>query len=158
MGGTLASRPMAGGAPTFAISALRDAGDALDPATQLQRVQIIKGFTDAAGAPQTTIYEVAGDPNNGATVDQGTCETSGPGFDSLCTVWTDPDFDPAVPAYYYVRALENPTCRWSTRVCGAAAVDCSNPAPGYESCCRTTIAPVIQERAWSSPIWYLPGN
>ncbi|MCA9573867.1 MAG: DUF3604 domain-containing protein [Myxococcales bacterium] len=159
MGGTLGARPGAGGAPTFAISALRDAGDELDPATPLQRIQVIKGFTDAEGAPQTTIYEVAGDANNGASVDLATCETSGTGFDALCTVWTDPDFDPAVTAYYYVRVVENPTCRWSTRLCNAAGVSCDDPGnvpTGYETCCRDTIQPVVQERAWSSPIWYLP--
>jgi hypothetical protein len=161
MGGTLSARPSAGGAPTFAISALRDAGDAQDPATPLQRLQVIKGFTDDLGVPQTVIYEVAGDATNGASVDVTTCEQSGTGFDSLCTVWTDPDFDPAVPAYYYVRAVENPSCRWSTRVCNDAGVDCDVPATittGFETCCRDTIAPVIQERAWSSPIWYLPGS
>ena len=161
MGGTLAARPPAGGAPTFAISALRDAGDDLDPATPLQRMQVIKGYVDDAGEPQTTIYEVAGDPNNGASVDLATCETSGSGFDSLCTVWTDPDFDPTVAAYYYVRVVENPTCRWSTYVCNAANIDCSSPSTvpeAFESCCRDTISPVVQERAWSSPIWYLPGS
>ena len=161
MGGTLGARPTAGGAPTFAISALRDAGDTQDPATPLQRIQVIKGFTTADGTPQFVVYEVAGDPNNGDSVDLATCERSGTGFDSLCTVWSDPDFDPAVPAYYYVRVVENPSCRWSTRVCNAAGVDCAVPATiteGFEDCCRDTITPVIQERAWSSPIWYLPAG
>ena len=94
MGGTLDARPATAGAPTFAISALRDAGDELDPATPLQRVQVVKGVVDGAGEPQSVVYEVAGDPHNGASVDPVTCDQDGSGFDTLCTVWSDPDFDP----------------------------------------------------------------
>jgi hypothetical protein len=160
MGGTLGARPTAGGAPTFAISALRDAGDEQDPATPLQRVQVIKGFVDDAGEPQTVVYEVAGDPSNGASVDPVTCDQTGTGFDALCTVWTDPDFDPAVPAYYYVRVVENPSCRWSSYVCGGVMADCAadpdSVPEALRACCQDTLSPVVQERAWSSPIWYTP--
>jgi len=81
-------------------------------------------------------------------VDPATCEPRGAGADSLCAVWTDPDFDPGVPAYYYVRVLENPRCRWSTFDCQALGAE----APPV---CRELPA-TIQERAWTSPIWYEP--
>jgi hypothetical protein len=79
------------------------------------------------------VYEVAGDAMNGATVDTDTCVTSGPGFTSLCGVWTDPDFDAAEHAFYYARIVENPTCRWSAYECNRLApvdhpASCSDPA------------------------------
>ena len=81
-----------------------------------------------------------------------------------------PHFDPHVPAFYYARILENPTCRWSTRTCKAAGVDpfstdCAAQAASagsdFASCCLGPgsdpfVAPTIQERAWSSPVWYRP--
>ena len=72
---------------------------------------------------------------------------------------SDPDFNPGEPAFYYLRVVENPSCRWSQRLCAAAAVDCAQPdsiKPGYEACCAAGHRPVIQERAWTSPIWYQP--
>jgi hypothetical protein len=97
------------------------------------------------------VFDVAGDPDNGADVDLGTCVPSGPGFDSLCTVWTDPAFDPNQHAFYYVRALENPTCRWNTVMCNGLA-----PLDQPPACTNPSIAKTIQERAWTSPIWYRP--
>ena len=155
MGGVLGTPPP-GMAPSFAVSALRDA-----QGTALQRIQIIKGWVEN-DTTEYAVYEVAGDPNNGAGVDLGTCEPTGTGFDALCEVFTDPDFDPAVPAFYYARVLENPTCRWHTRAClGAPAFDCDAPETvpaAWSGCCDDRWEDVQQERAWSSPVWYRPAN
>jgi hypothetical protein len=143
------------GSPTFAVLAVKDPGEPGVPGTPLQRIQIIKGWIDDQGNAQEKVFEVAGNPSNGATVNTATCETSGPGADSLCAVWRDPDFDSAQRAFYYARVLENPVCRWSTRLCNAQGVDCGVGAPpGLEECCD--VPKTIQERAWSSPIWYRP--
>jgi hypothetical protein len=147
--------------PKFFVSAFKDLGTIANPGTDLQRVQIIKGWIDSQGNPQEEVYEVAGDPDNGADVDTDNCQTSGSGDVLLCTVWTDPDFDPTEPAFYYARVIENPTCRWSQKQCNAAAVDCSVPATittGFEACCDGSIPAKVQERAWTSPIWYTPDS
>jgi hypothetical protein len=164
MGAELPGRPVGAGAPVFAIRALRDpgvSGDVDSPGTPLQRVQVIKGWIDGGdgGDFMVEVHEVAGSPDNGATVDLASCEPVGAGHDELCAVWSDPDFDPAEQAFYYVRVLENPTCRWATRRCLAGGVDCGDPATvtaGFEPCCLDTWERTIQERAWSSPIWYVP--
>jgi hypothetical protein len=155
MGGELSDAGR--GAPSFAISSQADAGTVESPGNPLQRVQMIKGWVDADGAPREQVYEVAGTPNNGAGVDLNSCETHGSGHASLCTVWQDPDFDPELDAWYYSRVVENPSCRWSQRICAANGVDCKDPRTigfGLEECCAADHRPIIQERAWSSPIWY----
>jgi hypothetical protein len=94
-----------------------------------------------------------------ASVDPATCQRRGRGAEKLCAVWTDPAFDPALPAFYYVRVLEDPSCRWSQLLCVQAKIDCRQPGkvpPGYQGCCSPDHHPVIQERAWTSPIWYRP--
>ena len=148
MGGTLTPPPSSATAPAFVVAALRDPGTASRPGTPLQRVQVIKGWIED-GTPHQQVYDVAGDPNNGASVDPLTCEPHGGGFDSLCTVWTDPAFNPEQPAFYYVRVVENPTCRWSTSVCNSLA---AGQQP--DACDDPSVPKTIQERAWSSPIWY----
>jgi len=150
MGGELPPPPPAAGAPTFVVAALRDAGTAARPGTPLQHVQIVKGWI-ANGERHEQVFPVAGEPANGATVDDATCATSGPGFDSLCGTWTDPQFDPAQHAFYYARVVENPTCRWHAWTCNALA-----PAERPVSCTDPTWPRTIQERAWTSPIWYAP--
>ena len=145
--------------PRFGVLAFRDPGTPTAPGTPLQRVQIVKGWVDARGQTHEKVFEVAGNPDNGAAVDTATCTPSGKGFDSLCAVWSDPRFKASERAFYYARVLENPTCRWSTYLCNAQGIDCSDPAAvpaGYSECCNPAVAKTIQERAWSSPVWYRP--
>ena len=124
----------------------------------LERVQVIK-VSLVNGEPKEDVIDVAGHTGDGGAVDPRTCAPSGRGADSLCTVWTDPSFDPKSPAAYYVRVLEASSCRWNTYVCNAAGVDCekqSTVPPGLASCCDAAVQKTIQERAWTSPIWYTP--
>lgn len=154
MGGDLPTRPETATAPRFLIAASRDphpnGGD-------LERLEIVKGWVED-GERLERVLTVAGGPN-GADVDVTTCERRGRGAAGLCTVWTDPDFDPAEPAFYYARLRENPSCRWTQWACVDAGVVCSDPSSlreGYEACCTGELPATIQERAWSSPIWYTP--
>jgi hypothetical protein len=156
--------------PRFAVWAMKDPGTASVPGTDLQRVQIVKGWIDATGATQEKVVDVAGDAANGAGVDPATCSPTGAGAADLCAVWEDPDFDPSERAFYYARVVENPVCRWSTRVCKQAgidpfAADCAAQAAlapaAFANCCLDEtndpfLSPTIQERAWTSPIWYRP--
>jgi hypothetical protein len=164
----------------FMVSAQKDPGIPSNPGTDLQRIQIIKGWVDTAGQSHEQVIDVAGNANNGAGVDPSNCQRIGQGENQLCAVWQDPEFDPDVPAFYYARVVENPTCRWSTWQCQTAGVnpfaaDCAVQADQanqdaadqsgssgdvYGKCCldpeqQPFYSPVIQERAWSSPIWYL---
>jgi hypothetical protein len=161
MGAVLPSAPVGGSVegPVLAVSALRDPGGGSDPSTPLQRLQIVKLWVGPDGTAQERVLDVAGNPDDGAFANPRSCEPHGAGADQLCAVWRDPDFDPARPALYYARVLENPTCRWSTRACHAAGIDCENPSSvrsGFAACCDPSIPKTIQERAWSSPIWYTP--
>ena len=151
MGGDLASAP-AGMAPSFIVWALSDPDSA-----PLQKVQVIKGWGED-GNDRIKIYDVAcsdgiqPDPatgrckDNGATVALDSCEIDrNKGAAELATTWTDPDFDTSSRAVYYVRVLENPVCRWSTH--DAHRIGAELPAH---------VPPTIEERAWTSPIWYTP--
>jgi hypothetical protein len=143
-------------APSLAVQALADAGVAASPGTPLQRIQIVKLWLED-GAAREQVFEVAGDAANGADVDLATCRPRGRGFEQLCAVWRDPEFDPSAPALWYARVVENPSCRWQSHVCLRARVDCAAGAPrGLEACCDPSIPKTIQERAWTSPIWYEP--
>ncbi|BFM17013.1 DUF3604 domain-containing protein [Maricurvus nonylphenolicus] len=141
-----------GQAPEFIIWASRDVHSA-----PLQRLQIIKGWL-AEGKVHEQVYDVACsdgitvDPtthrcgDNGATVNLDDCSFSEDvGAAELQSRWRDPDFKASERAFYYVRVLENPVCRWSTWDAIRAGV---TPREG--------LAETIQERAWSSPIWYVP--
>jgi Protein of unknown function (DUF3604) len=154
MGADLPARPDAGPQPVFAVRAKRDPGARGAPGTALQRVQIVK-LDVKEGRRRERVFEVAGDPGDGADVDLTTCTPRGRGFDELCGVWRDPEFDPAAHALYYARVVENPSCRWSQWVCNARRVDCNAGAPpGLEACCDPDVPKTVQERAWTSPIWY----
>ena len=158
MGGDLPPPPSPDAAPRLAIAAQRDPGTPAKPGGKLERVQVIK-LSLVNGAPKEEVIDVAGHAGDGGDVDPRTCVPSGRGADSLCTVWTDPSFDPRAPAAYYVRVLEAPSCRWNAYVCNASGIDCEKPStvpPGLASCCDAGVAKTIQERAWTSPIWYTP--
>jgi len=127
-----------------------------DPNTaKLQRVQIVKGWLEN-GEYKERVYDVACSdglsadpqthrcPDNGARVNLNDCSiTADAGSSELKSLWQDPYFTLGQEAFYYVRALENPVCRWSTWDALRAGV-----AP------RSDLQATIQERAWSSPIWY----
>ncbi len=151
MGDDLPSR--ADGTPSFVAVGMRDPGTATAPGGLLQRIQIIKGWADDDGAIHQQVYDVAGSPENGASVDAATCEPRGAGHDVLCSVWRDPDFDPGRRAVYYARVLENPSCRYTTWQCLGL-----DPADRPADCDGDDVAKTIQERAWSSPIWYTPAS
>ena len=141
-----------GKAPSFFIWAMRDKN-----AAPLQRVQIIKGWVEkTTGRPFEEVIDVACSdgllpdpvtkrcPDNDALVDISDCSISSDrGANEIKTVWTDDSFDSTVKSFYYVRVLENLSCRWST---WDAVKNGTKP--------REDLQPTIQERAWSSPIWY----
>ena len=139
--------------PSFFVWAVRDSFTA-----PLQRVQIIKGFVDSQGNPQEQVFDVACSdggspdpetyrcPDNNAKIDISNCAFSQDvGASELKTFWSDPTFEVDQRAFYYVRALENPTCRWSTWDALR-----NNVEP------RSDMPKTIQERVWSSPIHYIP--
>jgi hypothetical protein len=155
MGGDLPPAPSPGAKPVFAVSALRDPGTADHPGTPLERIQIVKLWVED-GAARERVIDVAGAPG-GAGVDLATCALRGGGADQLCATWTDPDFDARRPALYYARVVENPSCRWIQWSCNERRVDCSSRVSGgLASCCDPDVPKVIQERAWTSPIWWTP--
>ena len=138
--------------PKFLAWATKDTTSA-----SLQRLQIVKGWTkngehnervyDVACADGATVdSETHRCPDNGASVDLTDCSISNQETGAeLKVLWEDPEFDPTTRAFYYVRALENPTCRWSTWDALKAGV-----SP------RSDLKKTIQERAWSSAIWTVP--
>jgi Protein of unknown function (DUF3604) len=152
MGGDLPEKK--GTAPTFIVWAVTD-----PTSGNLDRIQIIKGWTKS-GQSFEKIFDVvwSGDrkPERwtgrvgsvGNTVDLvNATYTNTIGSTELKTVWTDPEFDPSLHAFYYARALEIPTHRWTTIQAHQLGV----PIPDV-------VAATVQERAWSSPIWYTPSE
>ncbi len=141
-------------APSFVVSAVKDPDSG-----NLDRIQVVKGWSKS-GQSFEKIYDVAWagkrkpDPATGkvppigSTVNLATgTYTNTIGAVELKAVWTDPDFDPSLDAFYYARVLEIPTARWSTM----QAVKLGLVPPSGAG-----FTPAIQERAWSSPIWYTP--
>jgi hypothetical protein len=120
--------------------------------TRLERMQIVKGEVSPVGEARTRVFDVAGKPVD-AGVDLESCESSGEGSDSLCAVWTAPDFDPEARGSYYARVLEVPSCRWSHRRCLALA-----PAQRPAGCSAADLPQTIRSRAWTSPILYRPAS
>lgn len=158
MGSKLGPAPP-GGALRLLVAAEQDAGTVDSPGMPLQKIQVIKGWLDEAGETREQVVDVVGDPVSRGSVDLATCATAGSGHARLCAVWEDPDFDPGQRAFYYTRVVENPGCRWSQRQCLAGGVDCSRPetiGKGFEGCCAAEHRPLVQERAWTSPVWYQP--
>ena len=152
MGGDLPARK--GNAPTFIVWAVKDPDDG-----NLDRIQIIKGWTKS-GQIFEKVYDVAwsGDrkpdpatgkvPAVGNTVDvKNATYTNTIGAVELKKVWKDPEFDPTLHAFYYARVIQIPTPRWSTFDAKKLGV-----AP------PTSVPSSIQERAWTSPIWYTPAK
>jgi hypothetical protein len=151
MGGDLAAA-RSEEVPSFLVMAARDVDS-----NPLQRLQVVKGWIEK-GEARERVYDIACSdglevdpktqrcPDNGALVSLKDCRVSTDvGAGELRTLWRDPEFDHGQRAVYYVRVLENPSCRWSTWDAVRAGVA---PRPDWPS--------TIQERAWSSPIWYLP--
>lgn len=154
MGGDLTAAPR-GTAPTFLVRAMRDPDDA-----NLDRIQIIKGWLDDKGETHERVYDVA--VSDGRKINRdGRCKelvgntvnvseasyTNAIGDAALQGFWTDPDFDPAQRAFYYVRVLQIPTPRWTTY--DAKFFNIKRPQDVPSS---------IQERAYTSPIWYTPSE
>jgi len=150
MGGDLP--PVSGKAPSFLVWAVKD-----PTSGNLDRIQIVKGWSQS-GQSFEKVYDVAwagsrkpdamtGEvPPIGSTVNIDKATYSNTiGAVELKTTWTDPDFHGDLDAFYYARVLEIPTPRWTT----IQAAQLKIPPP-------EVVAATVQERAWSSPIWYTP--
>jgi hypothetical protein len=152
MGGELREAP-AGQAPKFMIRAVRDPDGA-----NLDRVQVIKGWLDSKGNTQERIYDVAVSDGRtigadgrarqpvGSTVNvDNATYTNTIGAAALAAYWEDPDFDPEQSAFYYVRVLEIPTPRWTTYDAAFYGIPRPDNVPAE-----------LQDRAYTSPVWYTP--
>lgn len=152
MGSDLPAKAAKASAPSFAIQAMKDPAGA-----NLDRIQVVKVWLDGTTYKEK-VFDIAlsggrkVDPKTGAAPPVGNTVslTTGAyantiGSATLGVVWRDPEFKPAVPAAYYARVLEIPTPRWSTLL----ALKSHLPIP-------TRVSPTLQERAWTSPIWYSP--
>tara|TARA_R110002110_G_scaffold406421_1_gene626414 strand:+ start:233626 stop:235434 length:1809 start_codon:yes stop_codon:yes gene_type:complete len=153
MGGDL-GRQQRDKAPRFVVMASKDALGA-----NLDRIQIVKGWVDTDGSLHDKVFDVVWSDDRklradgklapvGNTVDLRTATFRNTiGTSELGTVWEDPEFDPALPALYYARVIEIPTPRWTTYDAVRAGL------PLLED-----VASTVQERAWSSPIWFQPAQ
>ena len=140
-------------APTLIMEAARDPHGA-----NLDRIQVIKGWLDARGNTKERVWDVAVSdhrkigPNGRCTQAVGNTVnveeasyTNSIGSAALTAYWRDPEFEPTERAFYYVRVLEIPTPRWTTRDAKVFEREIPDGAPTS-----------IQERAYTSPIWYTP--
>jgi hypothetical protein len=152
MGGDLSGAPE-GAVPTFMIRTLRDADGA-----NIDRVQVVKGWLDDKGKTQERVYDVAVSGGRtigtdgrarepvGSTVDLANASyTNTIGEPVMATHWIDPDFDPSLRAFYYVRVIEIPTPRWTAYDAKFFGIDMPDGT-----------AMTVQDRAYTSPIWYTP--
>jgi hypothetical protein len=151
MGGDLSNGPD-GGVPNFVVRAVRDPDGA-----NLDRVQMVKGWMDASGQTHEQVYDIAWSddrtpgadgklPPVGDTVDVENASYENTIGDALLFAhWTDPDFDAAESAFYYVRVIEIPTPRWTAFDARIFNIDMSD-----------SVVMKLQERAYTSPIWYTP--
>ncbi len=145
MGGDLQGT---GDAPRFVVSALRESDVEGSPGLPLEKLQIIKGWVKLNGERGVEVYDVVTDSGDYA-LDGNTCTSTGSGADTLCGYWEDPDFDATAHAYYYVRVVEYPRCRWTTQACLGLTGEARPSA-----CDDPDVRKTIRERAWTSPIWY----
>jgi hypothetical protein len=151
MGGDLSGAP-AGNAPSFVVRSLRDPDGA-----NLDRVQMVKGWMDSSGTTHEKVYDIALSddrvvgpdgkaPPVGDTVNVSEASFKNTIGDALMFAhWTDPDFDASEHSFYYVRVIEIPTPRWTAYDAKIFNIDMPDDIPMK-----------LQERAYTSPIWYTP--
>jgi len=152
MGGELNAAEGAG-SPRFLLAAQRDPGTRAHPGQRLERLQIVKGWVGEDGVFEQRVTDVAGTKIADEVLSTKTCAPPEQGRDALCSVWTDPDFDPSQAAVYYARVVETPSCRWSTRLCNTLP-QAERPA----HCEDASVPKRVRERAWTSPIWVRPAT
>jgi hypothetical protein len=152
MGGDLGAAPKGSNAPNFLVGAMKDSYSG-----NLDRIQIIKGWTDTKGKAHEKVHDVVWSDDRKAGADgklpavgntvnvKNASWTNTIGAPELVTVWTDPDFDPQQSAFYYARVIEIPTPRWTAYEAKRFEVDMPSEVPM-----------ITQERAYTSPIWYTP--
>ena len=173
MGGTLNLNGQATGTGPYIVAyAIQDPGGE-EAGIPLQRLELIKTWADKAGELKQQVLRLA--ENAGAPQPNSDCSIQQQGPEQMCAVFHDTQFNADTGASYYARALENNSCRWTTKMCTAKGVQCEALQPGnglfsaqsgfagYEGCCRIEGEPgsfrgdfrfiTQQERAWSSPIW-----
>ncbi|MEC9362884.1 MAG: DUF3604 domain-containing protein [Pseudomonadota bacterium] len=175
MGGDLPPAPSADAKPYFAVWAIQD-----PEGYPLQAIDLVKGYLDADGEPKVQTYSAVASTGTPVQPPSPTsCDVAAVDHpESLCAVWADAQFDRARDAYWYARVREVPSCRWSTWMCHVDNdIDCgkldpasgmfpqASPMRGYEGCCMPITGEpgsfkgnkhfhTIEERAWTSPIWY----
>ena len=139
MGGTISSDSLA--QPSIFISA---SADSSIKDQFIEKLQVVKGVV-RNGELLTSIHDVSVTDTQ-SKLDISNCEVTGSGEKAMCSVWNDPNFNSSENAYYYVRVVANKSCRWSHNLCLQNPEYC-------EADSDALIPKVIQERAWTSPVW-----